>query len=634
MFADKKSRSIALFALLSVIGLALSACATEQVEVTRIVTEKETVVETVIEKETVVVEGTPEVREQEVTRVVEREKVVTATPEPTEPPEPPELVYGNLPRNETFIAAGTASNDVWDTFTTMSGPLANAYSGHVQLAVEYPFVLNNGVLYPYLAQKWEYNEDGTEMTLFITEGATWNDGTPVTMDDWTFTLDYLAENKDAGVPLGTLLDSADYRVEGTDQIIFSLLDPDTGEPQANFRFHTNFLNGGFRPLPKHVWEGKDPLTFKNNPPVESGPYTLVSCNADTKTCIWERREDYWKMDEMPAPKYFVFTRQPEPDLLTQELLAGNYDIAQLGYKQSQQVMRSNPYIAIVSGPDVCPRRAYFNVEHPPLDDPAMRTAISLLIDRERAGLLDLPPRPVQLVPWPYTGDMPDTRFYDPADAEAYDWGIYDPERAAAVLDEAGYSLVDGKRLDKNGDPISINALTFDPSVHGAAASGWPTMLSLEAAKLGIEVNVQVFEVGTYFENAANGDFDIMYGWGCPNPEDPILAYSELHSRNYVPLGESAGYGGQMTRYQNPELDALVDEVAGLSPANLVTEEKYKELFAILARDKPYISLFAIEFTMPVNTEYWTGFVTDPPEVEPWYWDPRFRTMLALMEPTQ
>jgi peptide/nickel transport system substrate-binding protein len=69
--------------------LAVSACQQEvQVEVTRVVTEKETVVETVVETvletvtETVVVEGTPQVMEQEVTRVVEVEKVITATPEP------------------------------------------------------------------------------------------------------------------------------------------------------------------------------------------------------------------------------------------------------------------------------------------------------------------------------------------------------------------------------------------------------------------------------------------------------------------------------------------------------------------------------------------------------------------------
>jgi peptide/nickel transport system substrate-binding protein len=85
-----------LLAVMVLAVLLLSACEKEvQVEVTRVVTEKETVVETVVETvmETVVVEGTPQVMEQEVTRVVEVEKevVITATPEPDMGEQPPEV---------------------------------------------------------------------------------------------------------------------------------------------------------------------------------------------------------------------------------------------------------------------------------------------------------------------------------------------------------------------------------------------------------------------------------------------------------------------------------------------------------------------------------------------------------------
>ena len=72
--------------VLLILAVLLSACGptpepeviVETVEVEKIVTE--VVMETV--KETVIVEGTPEVVEKEVTKVVEVEKVVTATPEP------------------------------------------------------------------------------------------------------------------------------------------------------------------------------------------------------------------------------------------------------------------------------------------------------------------------------------------------------------------------------------------------------------------------------------------------------------------------------------------------------------------------------------------------------------------------
>ena len=50
-------------------------------------------------------------------------------------------------------------------------------------------------------------------------------------------------------------------------------------PDTNWRFHYNFTGiGTFSPVPKHIWEGQDPTTFKNPNAVHSGPYTLVSSN--------------------------------------------------------------------------------------------------------------------------------------------------------------------------------------------------------------------------------------------------------------------------------------------------------------------------------------------------------------------
>jgi ABC-type transport system substrate-binding protein len=324
-----------LFYMLSILVILsfLASCSTPtpetittEKEVTRVVTEKEIVKETEIVVET---------------QIVKETEIV-------------ELVFGNLPRNETLIIAGTASNDVWDTFSMMAGSLTNAYSGYQQVAIEQAFLFAGGEYYPYLAQKWEYNADGTGMTIFLNTDAAWNDGTPVTIDDWTFTLDYLHENKDKGVPWGTLLDSASYTTEGTDKIIFSFFEEDSPEtPRVNWRFHQGFAS--FVPLAKHIWEGQDPVTFKNNPPVEAGPYKLVNCNADTKTCIWERRDDYWKKDEKLSPKYIVFTRQPAPDLLTQEMINGSFDISQLNPKIAMTVaMAQNPDLSMIEWPDPCP----------------------------------------------------------------------------------------------------------------------------------------------------------------------------------------------------------------------------------------------------------------------------------------
>ena len=129
------------------------------------------------------------------------------------------------------------------------------------------------------------------MTLVITEGANWNDGMPLTMDDWLFTLQYNKDHADKGISWSGFLKDVEWRAEGS-SIIFTL-------PETNWRFHYNFTGiGTFSPIPKHVWEGQDPTTFKNPDAVHSGPYTLVSSNPDTRTTIWERRDDYWDPDRL------------------------------------------------------------------------------------------------------------------------------------------------------------------------------------------------------------------------------------------------------------------------------------------------------------------------------------------------
>ena len=116
-----------------------------------------------------------------------------------------ELVFGDLPRSETFIVASQAPhNDVWDSFNYYQAPTYNNATGYANVIVEPAFITSHD-FHAWLAQSWEYNEDGTEMTLVITEGANWNDGTPLTMDDWLFTLQYNRENADKGINWSSFL---------------------------------------------------------------------------------------------------------------------------------------------------------------------------------------------------------------------------------------------------------------------------------------------------------------------------------------------------------------------------------------------------------------------------------------------
>jgi peptide/nickel transport system substrate-binding protein len=534
-----------------------------------------------------------------------------------------ETVFGGLPRSETFIVASQAPNiAIWDVHNFWQNTTFNNAGGYTQLSVEVPFIEWGGEVWPWLAQSWEYNEDGTQMTLNITEGVNWSDGTPMTIEDWTFTLEYAKENAGRGILFAQFLSEVEWTTEGDNQIIFTL-------PESNFRFHQAFIadiSMSFTPVPKHIWEGQDPVTFTNPTAVGTGPYTLQSCNNDTQTCIWERRDDYWNAEAMPAPKYQVWLRRPEPDVAVFEWEAGNYDLGRMPGQLTMRLMSTNSNLSPLIHQDPCPRGLVFNVERPPLDDPQFRHALSLLLDRQKVANLASVPGYVATVPWPYSGE-PSTNFYDPEAAAGYDATAFDPAKAAEILDAAGYALVDGKRVDHDGNPIVLSASYID--VGNPGWTTWSWLLAEQAGLVGIEINPTLHEIPTFFTIGPEGNFDIMFRWFCVRPSDPLAAYVGLSSELYKPIGEASG--GIPGRYTSDEMDALIEQMSNGDPSSPEIAEVYRQAYELLIKDKPYIMMYGENEAVFTNTQYWTGLAVGQPWV---HWGNHFRQQLTYITATE
>ena len=529
-----------------------------------------------------------------------------------------EMVFGDLPRSETFIVASQAPhNDVWDSFNHYQAPTYNNATGFNNVVREPSFITDNG-FYPWLAQSWEYNEDGTAMTLVITEGANWNDGMPLTMDDWLFTLQYNQDNADKGIAWSSFLGDVEWSAEGSDMIVFTL-------PESNWRFHYNFGGlGTFSPVPKHIWEGQDPTTFKNPDAVHSGPYRLVSTNADTRTVIWERRDDYWDPDRLPAPKYQVWLKRPEADVAVFEWEEGNFDLGRLPFSLMTRIMSGNPHIKPLVHQDPCPRGLVFNTTSVPLDDALFRRALGLLLNRKAVANLANVPSYVTPVLWPNNGN-PDERYYDAAAAEEFQVTTFDPAAAAALLDEGGYPLVDGVRVDKDGEPISLDAFYID--IGDPAWTVWAWLLSEQAQLIGLEINPRLLDIPTFFTQAPNGEFDILFRWFCTLPNDPITLFEGLHSDYAVPIGERSG--GIPGRYSNPEMDALIEQLRTANPASEEAQSLFRQAYRIWAEDQPYLAMFGENEGVVFNSEYWTGLEVGQPWV---HWTPAARQIIDYLEP--
>jgi len=540
-------------------------------------------------------------------------------------------VYGGLPRNETFIVAVSNPNsEVWDAYSTFVDQLSNSCTGFKTNIEEMPFQSNNGKLYPYLAQSWQYNSDGTQFTLTITTEANWNDGTTLTMDDWLFSLDYFKQWSGKGIQGGLPWDEiASWQAVGDNQILFKLKKPD-------FRFQTNFISticlSNFYPIPKHIWEGQDPTTFKDPKAVGSGPFVLKSCDANTKVCILERRDDYYNKAAMPAMKYIVWTEAPAAaDLHTQEWIKGDYDLSNLPFANTKAVMAQNKNIALMDSSAICPGRVAFNLAHPPLDNVAVRQALSLVIDRNKLNNEDDVPGVIPVVYWPY-GSQPDSNFYDPAAAQQYNLGVFDIQKAGQVLDAAGYKLVNGKRIDpKTNKPLVFSMTTANLGYMDETAL--PEVVKEGAAQVGIEIDVRDLEVSSYLTAGPLGDFDLIYQWFCSGDgSDPLAVYTDLLSTNAEPLGKSNGVAMQglnIYRYKSPDLDALVAKMEAGTIDDPAIQALYRQAYDIVAKDMPFTMLWNGKSAYPINTQYWTGLQNQDMFV---FWCTQFQQMIHSIKP--
>ncbi len=211
-------------------------------------------------------------------------------------------------RSQTLkIALGKRIQD--PTNLNLYAPGVDRSIGLHQIVYEYLFYQNlqTGEFIPWLGESYQYNADFTALDVKLRDGVTWSDGQPFNADDITFTYDLLKNN--SGMVWSEEMNNVVASVEKLDNL--------------NVRFHLKAANphfhlireafpavgiwGGITILPKHVWQGQDPLTFKNNPPIGTGPYKLS--DASTTSMTYTRRDDYWAskvLNATPAPKTVQF----------------------------------------------------------------------------------------------------------------------------------------------------------------------------------------------------------------------------------------------------------------------------------------------------------------------------------------
>ena len=444
---------------------------------------------------------------------------------------------------------------------------------------------------PMLGESFEYNEDGTVITVKLKEGVKWNDGEDFTADDAAFTFNYEPNHRDG-------LISAEATDESTVVLTYET-------PQFTNEFQ---ILGTTWMLPEHVWsEVDDYTTFTDEEPVGTGPYVVENVTDASYTVV---ANEEFRDEGVPAVKKLQYigidANQSAQDLLT----AGELDWTGM-FVPNPDSVTSNGVIEMLNTPqDPTVLYTCANADlgcTGPQTDVAVRQALNIAIDRgtiKEKAFVGL------------TGDISPTFALLPRDQKwvadpANEISPQSPDAAGAgeILEAAGYAKGGDGFYAKDGTPLELSLISVD---------GWTDyndaakLISEQAAEAGIKVNASTVQWQEFSDARQTGQYQLIMGGVIgTSVADPFQIYKDWFAgESTSQVGEEVPSGRwNFSRYDNPVVNEAVAAAAATND-EAVKQEAYAALQAEIVRDLPYIPLVINATQTFFNTKDFTGWPTE------------------------
>jgi peptide/nickel transport system substrate-binding protein len=427
----------------------------------------------------------------------------------------------------------------------------------------------DGKLYPQLATEWKL-QGQTTWAFKIRQGVKWHNGDPFSAADAKWSLERTLDTSIKGIRVNTVFTTID-RIEAPDGATLLI---HTKKPDPLLPARLAFYGGQIVPKKYVEAAGQAALNVK---PVGTGPIRFVSWTKDDKA-VFDANPDYWggrvDFDRL------VVRPIPETAARIAAVLKGEVDmITQLPPDHAERV-NGNASTKVVSALYAGLYVLAVNSKVPPLDNPLVKQALSLGIDREAIvkelwrGRGIVPNGPIAKGDNHYDASLPPL--------------AYDPKEARERLKKAGYK----------GEEVLIETTS------GYTANDKPMSEAIVAMwrDVGVNARAQVIEYAVRAEKNSQKTFKGLW-WS-----DPTSTLADPDGMMWRLLAP----GGPQDYWRNAKFDEL-GQAARFSVDEKFRAEAYREMTRIFLEHFPWVPVIQpyegygvqkyVEWTPNANQEF-------------------------------
>ncbi|MEO6769467.1 MAG: ABC transporter substrate-binding protein [Umezawaea sp.] len=524
------------------------------------------------------------------------------------------------PESSTLVAYTGQAGDYQINFNPYA-PTSIGGTGTIFQTLFFYNIVSAAEPTPRLGTEFDWNADGTQLSITLRGGVTWSDGEKFTSADVVFTLDMISKHKG--------MNNTGYagRAEAVDDthVIITFDRPSFADGPS--------VLGKTYMVPAHKWKDiADPAVTVVEDPVGTGPYLLEEFKPQAYTI--KANPKYWGGE--PAVKKVRYLALSGNQAGAAALKAGQVDWQTGPVPDVKDVEKNYPgYRAAITPLN---QIALFTCSSSalgcqgPQTDPAVRQAIYHAIDRTQLNSLAFENTSSDISP-SFLLPRRDSALISDKLQNRIAPMRPDLAKAQQTLESAGYAKGADGIYAKNGEPVSLTL---------SAVAGWSDYITAadtmgqQLQRAGIKLTLQQVSWNEFVDARDRGRYqmiiDSLYQGPAP---DPYYLYNYFY--NTAQTAEvGAKPGPNVSRFSDPQVDQALDAIKLVNPTDTAARQPHLDTIeSRVEQAMPYIPVLTQGTISVYHNAKFTGWPTDSdPYAFPAIWSsPDQSEILLRLKPT-